>query len=401
MSSNVSNFSDFWHNTDIPGHQLISPAVWLKKIIKQIFSTLPDTPSDKVEEVVRRIFLAGIVVIAALPIALFTLSIGIPGRTIAYKCFSPSEQTSDLVIISSPSEVVHNRNFTGINVDGKHCMIPSPYPKSDFSIVKVAANGNCAFEGFLTERKRLGLPVDIADIGDFRIKSAQWIMQNCTNKEAHPLLENLVLHSIQEYLEVKLNWLITEEEQLLNEIEPDQTSIDSDQSSDSSSQSSKENVLKNIEIEIKIEPQKESDPPSFAQGQSSESSDPSKQEHAQAIERLEMIANEKKELDTKIQLVKEANSLQEKIIAPIFSDYMLAIQSDIDTDRVYASQAHYYAFAHMFEQQTAIQIFLEREYDYNLLAQFPASEKPSTTIRFLHVQGNHLNILIKKENSTI
>lgn len=74
------------------------------------------------------------------------------------------------------------------------------------------------------------------------------------------------------------------------------------------------------------------------------------------------------------------------------SEYLDNIRLDTPETRVYASRAHYYAWSRMFDIPFNIIIYHERRYDYN-----PVDYTLTTlqnTIRFLHTNGNHIDLLL-------
>lgn len=74
------------------------------------------------------------------------------------------------------------------------------------------------------------------------------------------------------------------------------------------------------------------------------------------------------------------------------AEYLEAISLDKDATRVYASRAHYYAWSRMFDIPFNIIIYQEREQDYN--PKDEACNSLQNIIRFLHVGGNHMDLLL-------
>lgn len=301
MCDCLSGFSQFWYNEAIPGHLFITPAIWLERTVSYIVSEMQEEGFRACLEVVNRLFLSLVVFIAALPIALFTVVVGLPSKAIGYALLYEEEGVSTIPRIE---------------------------------VRDIPPNGNCAFEAFRVGMASLGSPLDIEDNAAFRKKTSQWIAEHVA---IDPDLAKLVHESIEEYLEVKLEWLGLEEEQLTN-----------------------------------------------FKGKSEE-------EIKKGDERLKALPEEQKMIREKIKQIqgkKEAENI------PFLEEYLEAITSDTDTERVYASRAHYYAFSRMFSTRVNIEIYIEHEGSYNLVSETLTSEKGGATLRFLHTGGNHIDLLI-------
>lgn len=190
ISPLLAHFPGFLTDETIPGHAGVGPALWLGRTVLYIVSENPDQQGLSAVEAIQRLFYSLVVVIAFLPVALFTVLIGLPAKAIAYAFFF--DEPDDLEEESDP-------------------LMPPIF------VQRIPPDGNCAFEAFLLGMRLSGHPVDVADHADFRKKTALWIAEHLPSD---PDLQRLLLESVMEHYEVKQNWLALEEAQVLNFSDP-------------------------------------------------------------------------------------------------------------------------------------------------------------------------------------
>ncbi|MCH9624868.1 MAG: hypothetical protein S4CHLAM123_00300 [Chlamydiales bacterium] len=238
--------------------------------------------------------------------------------------------------LSSSSSLCSNLFQTQFPLD------PENLSKREINVVPIPADGNCAFQAVLTELENHGINHGIQDMEHFRNKTADWMAENIFNDEE---LRAYIIQSAQEYLEVSLEKLLTEEDELTFLA----TNFDS---------------IKSLEINLE-----------------------------ELIQRIDAIVQKKQKIQA--DLAKIENFTNIYAIALIVSEYLQSIRSNIDTERVHASRAHYYAFTKIFDAPIKLNVYMERKNDYLLLDRQP-NVPPPIEINLLHVNGNHIDLLQKK-----
>jgi len=219
---------------------------------------------------------------------------------------------------------------------------PENLSKREINVVPIPADGNCAFQAVLTELENHGINHGIKDMEHFRNKTADWMSENILSDET---LRTCIIQSAQEHLEVSLEKLSTEENELIF-------------------LATHRDPINYSEINPK-----------------------------ELVQRIDEIEQKKQKIRADLKKIENFTTIY--AIALIVSEYLQSIRSNIDTERVHASRAHYYAFTKIFDVRIKLNVYMERDKDYLLLDR-QGHMPPPIEINLLHLNGNHIDLLQKK-----